>query len=186
MQAALTPRQARFVNEFVLCGNAAEAARRAGYRPGSAKVTACRMLTKANLQAAIAAKRQAVAEETELRKEHVIAAVLGAIQLAKEQGAPSVMISGWVQIARMCGFYDPKMSSSEGAEQRANGSRDPRYLPTSQLLAQLSEGGPFRNPDGSAMTAGQVDSFYSGLSEDDLLALAEGGARVVIRIERVG
>ncbi len=149
-------------------------------------MTACRMLTKANLQAAIAAKKQALAEETELRKEHVIAAVLDAIQTAKAQGAPSVMISGWVQIARMCGFFDSTMSSADGAEEGANGTRHPRYLPTSQLIAQLSEGGPFRNPDGSAMTAGQVDSFYRGLSEDDLRALAEGCARVVTSIERVG
>jgi phage terminase small subunit len=62
----LTLRQTRFVDEYVVSGNAAAAARAAGYAPNAAKVTACRMLTRANLQAAIEAKRRAAAEQFEL------------------------------------------------------------------------------------------------------------------------
>jgi len=53
MNRQLTERQGRFVNEYVDCGNGAEAARRAGYSEYSAKEIASRELTKANIQAAI-------------------------------------------------------------------------------------------------------------------------------------
>lgn len=140
MQVALTPRQARFVEEFVLCGNAAEAARRAGYSAGSAKVTACRMLTKANLQAAIAAKKQAVAEETELRKEHVIAAVLEAIRLAKEQVNPAAMIRGLVEVAKMLGYYDPDRVKVELSDDSKRLQAKFEAMSDEELLSIISRG----------------------------------------------
>lgn len=50
----LRPRQHRFVAEYMLDLNATQAALRAGYSPRSARVTASRMLTKANIQDATA------------------------------------------------------------------------------------------------------------------------------------
>lgn len=101
----LTARQQRFVDELTVCGNAAESARRAGYSARSAKVTACRMLTKANLQAAIAAKRQQEAEKLELRKEDVLSGLLSSVQMGREKGEPAAMIRGFVELGKLCGFY---------------------------------------------------------------------------------
>jgi len=53
LEKKLTERQSRFVDNYVDCGNGAEAARRAGYSENSAKEIASRELTKANIQAAI-------------------------------------------------------------------------------------------------------------------------------------
>jgi phage terminase small subunit len=57
----LTERERRFVEAFMgtCAGNGAKAAIKAGYARGSAKVTASRLLTKANVRAAIAARTQA-------------------------------------------------------------------------------------------------------------------------------
>jgi phage terminase small subunit len=52
---ALTPKQTAFVNEYVLCRNGAEAARRAQYAVPSARVKASQLLTLVNIQAAISA-----------------------------------------------------------------------------------------------------------------------------------
>ena len=49
----LTPKQRRFVSEYLKDLNGTQAAIRAGYAPKSAKVIASRMLTKANLWAAV-------------------------------------------------------------------------------------------------------------------------------------
>lgn len=55
----LTARQQRFVDLMLLEDNAAEAARRAGYRPLAAKHTARKLLARPNVQAALAAGREA-------------------------------------------------------------------------------------------------------------------------------
>ena len=103
----LTPRQEQFVENYILCGNATEAARRAGYGERGAGVTATRLLKNANVLAAIDVLRAANAERFALSREMVIEQILAAIAVAKEQSNPLVVISGWREIAKMCGFYQP-------------------------------------------------------------------------------
>ena len=50
---SLTAKQTSFIDEFMKGRNGTQAAIRAGYAPGSAKVTASRLLTKANVAAEI-------------------------------------------------------------------------------------------------------------------------------------
>jgi hypothetical protein len=60
----LTARQERFVKHFAHLPNASAAARAAGYRDGPGlKVTASRMLTKANVKAALAKAEVEIAEQ---------------------------------------------------------------------------------------------------------------------------
>src|SRR4029077_12780394 len=60
----LTARQERFVKHFAHLPNASAAARAAGYRDGPGlKVTASRMLTKANVKAALARAEGDIAEQ---------------------------------------------------------------------------------------------------------------------------
>ena len=63
----LTPKQAAFIDEYIICRNGAEAARRAGYGVLSARVTASRLLTKANIKAALAIKEAELARKVEIR-----------------------------------------------------------------------------------------------------------------------
>ncbi len=177
---ALTVKQARFCEEYVVCGNAAAAARAAGYRERSARQIGFENLTKHDIQAAIQARQQALAARLEIDRTAVIAAVLGAIETAKEQGAPSVMITGYREIARMLDFYNPETLKAE--QDRRNGSEDLRYVSSAELHRRVSEEGRFRNPDGSAMTPAQIDPFYQGLSTEELRALAEGRAVVETRV----
>lgn len=61
----LTPRQQRFVQEYIVDNNGAAAARRAGYSPRTAKAMAHRLLTNVYLQEAIkkATERQEIRTE---------------------------------------------------------------------------------------------------------------------------
>ncbi len=52
----LTPKQARFVDEYLVDLNASQAAIRAGYSPKTARFIGCEDLTKPNIQAAIAGR----------------------------------------------------------------------------------------------------------------------------------
>lgn len=62
----LTPKQQRFVDEYIVDLNAKQAAIRAGYSARSAEVQGCRLLSNANVQ-------EAVRERTEDRKKDTIA-----------------------------------------------------------------------------------------------------------------
>lgn len=62
VEHALSPRQERFVSEYLADLNATQAAIRAGYSERTAKAQASRLLTKANVASAIAVAKHARAE----------------------------------------------------------------------------------------------------------------------------
>lgn len=71
--AGLTPKQQRFVAEFVVDLNASAAARRAGYSERTANRIACELLTKPDIAAAIAAQQKVLREKVGITQERVIA-----------------------------------------------------------------------------------------------------------------
>lgn len=71
----LTERQRRFIDEYMACGNGAEAARRAGYSEGIAKVQASENLTKQNIKAEIERRRREMSEDSEDRRAKWISAL---------------------------------------------------------------------------------------------------------------
>lgn len=68
----LNDRQQRFVDEYLVDLNATQAAIRAGYSVSGARAHACKLLTNANIQAAISAAQAARQERTELTADEVI------------------------------------------------------------------------------------------------------------------
>lgn len=69
----LTPKQQRFVEEYLVDLNASAAARRAGYSPKRADALGFENLRKPEIAAAIAAKRTALAERTQRSIDDVMA-----------------------------------------------------------------------------------------------------------------
>lgn len=63
--AKLTPKQKRFVEEYVIDNNATQAAIRAGYSPKTANRIASQNLSKLDIQNAIAEKQKVISEKTE-------------------------------------------------------------------------------------------------------------------------
>lgn len=80
----LTPRQARFVSEYLVDLNGRQAAIRAGYSPRTANEQAARLLTKANIQAAVEAGRAAQAQSAELTADWIIRRLKEEAQLTGE------------------------------------------------------------------------------------------------------
>ena len=68
----LNDRQRRFVDEYLIDLNGTQAAIRAGYSVSGARAHACKLLTNANIQAAISAAQAARQERTELTADEVI------------------------------------------------------------------------------------------------------------------
>ena len=69
---ALTPKQQRFVDEYLIDLNATQAAIRAGYKADNADVTGPRLLGNVGVAAAIKARQQVRAEASELNEQWVI------------------------------------------------------------------------------------------------------------------
>jgi phage terminase small subunit len=72
-ESDLTPKQERFVEEYLVDLNATQAAIRAGYSEDSAKSIGCENLTKPNVQDAIAEARASLSARTGVTQERVIA-----------------------------------------------------------------------------------------------------------------
>lgn len=70
---ALTAKQQRFVEEYLIDLNAAAAARRAGYSEASAKAIGWENLTKPDIAEAISEARRAAMERAELTLDQIIA-----------------------------------------------------------------------------------------------------------------
>lgn len=77
----LTPKQQRFVDEYLIDLNATQAARRAGYSPESAGKIGSQLLAKTRIQNAIREAKAALATRVNIRQEDVIA-TLAAIAFA--------------------------------------------------------------------------------------------------------
>jgi phage terminase small subunit len=104
----LTDRQARFVTNFLVTGNGTKSAIEAGFSPASARVTAHRLLTKAAVRAAIAARQGVDARRLEIERQDVIQGLLEGVAAARSQANPAAMIAGWREIGKMLGFFAPQ------------------------------------------------------------------------------
>lgn len=108
----LPARQAQFVEEYSISHNGAGAAVRAGYSRRSAKVTAARLLTKANIRTALAVREAENARALAVTRERVLAEVRVAISIAALNGDAMAMIAGWREVAKLCGYYAPNQHST--------------------------------------------------------------------------
>lgn len=104
----LTPKQARFVDEYLVDLNGTAAAERAGYGIPGARVAAHRLLTNANVRAVLKARQAQDAKRLGIEREGAIQGLLEAIEMAKVKGDPAGMISGWKAISQMLGFSVPQ------------------------------------------------------------------------------
>ncbi len=136
----LTSRREKFIVEYAECGNATEAARRAGYSPRSAKQLGSR-LTKVDLiQRQVAARRQQDAIRLNLRKEDVLAGLLQSVALGRVNGQAMPMIRGLVELAKLCGFYEPEQHRPPVSAAGEHMMKKYAAMSDEELVAILSQG----------------------------------------------
>lgn len=71
-RTGLTPKQARFVAEYLIDSNATQAAIRSGYSPKTAQKQGSRLLSNADVAAAVKAGQAKTAEKLEVTKEMIV------------------------------------------------------------------------------------------------------------------
>lgn len=104
----LTAKQVRFVNEYLVDGNGAAAAVRAGYSERSAKAIAAENLTKPDLQKALQTRQAADATRLSIQREDVLNGLVEAAAMAKLQCDPAGMVAAWKQVGHLMGYYSPE------------------------------------------------------------------------------
>ncbi len=132
--ASLTARQAAFARHYVVCGNGAAAARRAGYSVANARFIARDNLKKASVRRRIQAL--AAAREEQVRDEagYLVMMLNAALQMALRQGQPNAMIRALSAMARMTGLDRPTVKPAAPAIQAAtnddadDGADEDRWL----------------------------------------------------------
>ena len=136
---ALTQKQARFVDEYMVDGNGARAAVAAGYGLAGARVRAHRLTRDNKAVMAVLEGRQAQdSQRLQIDREGVIAGLLEAISMAKAQGNPAAMISGLREIGRMLGFYEPERRQVELAVRDGQGPME--RMTDAELMAVIAGG----------------------------------------------
>lgn len=135
----LNSKQLRFVDEYCISHSAADAARKAGYSPKTARSIGHELLTKPDIQSAIQASQAATALELGVTKQHVLSSLLDAIQTARAQGNPGAMIQGAREIGKLLGFYAPE-TQQVGITINDRGLAAKYQGMTDQELAAIIEG----------------------------------------------
>lgn len=127
---ALTPKQERFVSEYLIDLNATQAAIRAGYSENTARAIASENLSKPNIVDAIAEARAKVAEKAEWSATERLEA-LKRIALANEAEDARVSVSAISEANKMQGSHAPTRQEQTGPnggpiESRVTHTVDPK------------------------------------------------------------
>ena len=105
----MTPRQTRFVQEYVLDLNAIQAATRAGYSAHTADVQGSppRLLSNVKVAAAIQAGQTALSERLEVTAERVVAGLLAEAE-GREDSTAGSRVAAWAHLGKYLRLFDDK------------------------------------------------------------------------------
>ena len=114
---ALTPKQQRFVEEYLIDLNATQAAIRAGYSAKTAKQQGQRLLTNVDVQTAVESGRKGQTERCQLDADFVLQ---GLVKEAKREGkgsSHSARVAAYVAIGKHIGMFVEKheVTGKDGA-----------------------------------------------------------------------
>lgn len=99
--------QRKYIHNVGTLGMTGEAAARAaGY--ANPKESHQQLKNHPKIQNAVQKAQQAYAVSSDMSRKKVIDGFMEAIDIARLKADPLVMVSGWREIGRMCGFYEPR------------------------------------------------------------------------------
>ena len=126
----LSPKQQRFVSEYLKDNNATQAAIRAGYSAGTAKQQGSRLLTNAAVARAVNKDQKRVAVKAEITAESLAAEFEEARMLARKKGHPAAMVAATTGKGKLSGLLVERHKHSG-----AIGTYDLTNLSDDQLTA---------------------------------------------------
>ena len=110
--ANLTPKQQRFVEEYLIDLNATQAAIRAGYSEKTAAVIGAENLIKPNIAKAIQEAQESLSNKTQLTVDMVVQGLLKEAQDYAEGSTQSARVSAWAHLGKHLGMFKDKVEHS--------------------------------------------------------------------------
>lgn len=138
LSRALTPKQLRWIDEFLVDGNASAAAVRAGYSERSARSIAHENMTKPDVQAVLQARQMDVANDLLITRQGVIQGLLEAVDMGREQRNPAAMVSALREMGKMLGYYSPEVRRVEAAGDAPGLGQRFQGMPDNELMALMA------------------------------------------------
>ena len=110
--ANLTPKQQRFVEEYLIDLNATQAAIRAGYSEKTAREIGSENLTKPNIAKAIQEAQSRLSNKAQVTVEMVVQGLLKEAQDYAEGSTQSARVSAWAHLGKHLGMFKDKIEHS--------------------------------------------------------------------------
>ncbi len=155
-QNGLTPKEQMWVKNVGAGMNHRQAARAAGYsHPES---DGYKVSIREDVKAALAKERERIEVVNDLDRKAVIDGLREAIDMGRMVSDPNAMVSGWREIAKICGYYAPETKRIEISGRGAEAQRQLHNMTDEELVRMIIEGESVRVPDdadGSEAGAGQ-------------------------------
>jgi phage terminase small subunit len=151
----LTDQQRIFVEAIVRGDEPKLAARKAGYATPESQ---CRQILKGpKIEAAIRFAYQKYAKAAQMTRQKVMDGLIEAIGMAKLQSDPAVMVAGWREIGKMCGFYAPEVKKIDISITTKRVVDQLETLSDDDLLKLVDEG--------SNLIEGEAEEVLNGLDD---------------------
>ncbi len=106
----LTPKQARFVEEYLLDLNATQAAIRAGYSKKTANEQGAQLLAKLSIRQAVAEAQAIRSKRTEITQDEVIEGLKKEATLDGEGSSHSARVSAWAHLGKHLGIFTDNLN----------------------------------------------------------------------------
>ena len=107
--AKLTPKQQRFVDEYLIDLNATQSAIRAGYSPKTAEQQGFQLLKKTSVSEAIEQAQQERQKRTLVTQDDVIRGLLTEAEWQGEGSSHSARVSAWAHLGKHLGMLKDKI-----------------------------------------------------------------------------
>ncbi len=137
----LSVKQSRFIDEYLVSLNGAQAVRAAGYSERSARQIAVQLLSKHYIQAEVERRCNETERRLQISRDDVIKGLIAAFQEARDQKQPMAMIAAMREIAKMMGYYNPVLERKKLSEKQSELKRQIESMTDGELLAIVRGGG---------------------------------------------
>ena len=110
--ANLTPKQQRFVEEYLIDLNATQSAIRAGYSEKTAQEIGSENLSKPMVAKAIAEAQEKLSNKAQVTVEMVVQGLLNEAKDISEGSTQSARVSAWAHLGKHLGMFKDKIEHS--------------------------------------------------------------------------
>ena len=145
----LTDQQRAFVRLWASGESITAASIKAGYNDGAS--IAYRMTKMPNILKLYDIEKQHYEEASQMTRKRVMDGLLEGVEMAKLMAEPASMISGWREIGKMCGYYEPTRHKIDVNVTGNIVMERMNRLSDSELLKLITQGG-----DSEAQTEQQL------------------------------